>query len=152
MSNFETNGGELRNARRQRTYRPGMANMESARTTSRSGTVATFNIQCARCGAAATVPFKPRQGRAVYCRQCYAANSQRQPRPTNRPQLATDIGFSLGRGRGGYREGLTLPWQRSEQPGNQTRSGARRPHRFGAETRTQRGGHRSGRGATPEKR
>ncbi len=28
---------------------------------------------CAECGAATTVPFKPTQGRPVYCRDCFRA-------------------------------------------------------------------------------
>ena len=28
---------------------------------------------CADCGATTTVPFKPTQGRQVYCRDCYRA-------------------------------------------------------------------------------
>ena len=27
---------------------------------------------CAECGAETTVPFEPREGRLVYCRECYA--------------------------------------------------------------------------------
>ncbi|MHC4609618.1 MAG: CxxC-x17-CxxC domain-containing protein, partial [Planctomycetota bacterium] len=26
---------------------------------------------CAECGVSTTVPFKPTQGRPVYCRDCY---------------------------------------------------------------------------------
>ena len=35
-----------------------------------------YEATCAECGAATTVPFKPTQGRPVYCRDCY--RSQRQ--------------------------------------------------------------------------
>lgn len=33
-------------------------------------------IVCAECGTEAQVPFEPRQGRPVYCRECY--ENQRQ--------------------------------------------------------------------------
>lgn len=29
-------------------------------------------ITCAECGKQDTVPFKPREGSAVYCRDCFA--------------------------------------------------------------------------------
>ena len=31
----------------------------------------SFEAVCAECGASTTVPFKPSQGRPVYCRDCY---------------------------------------------------------------------------------
>ena len=31
---------------------------------------------CAACGASTEVPFEPRQGRPVYCRECYEANRE----------------------------------------------------------------------------
>ncbi len=35
----------------------------------------TFTAVCADCGVETTVPFKPRQGRPVYCRECYAKHT-----------------------------------------------------------------------------
>ena len=35
-----------------------------------------FDAVCAECGVSTTVPFKPVEGRPVYCRDCYRA---RQP-------------------------------------------------------------------------
>jgi CxxC-x17-CxxC domain-containing protein len=32
-----------------------------------------FDAVCAACGAAARVPFRPANGRPVYCRDCYAS-------------------------------------------------------------------------------
>jgi CxxC-x17-CxxC domain-containing protein len=32
-----------------------------------------FEAVCAQCGAATTLPFKPRGDRPVYCRACYAS-------------------------------------------------------------------------------
>ena len=33
----------------------------------------SYDVVCAGCGASTTVPFKPTQGRPVYCRDCYRA-------------------------------------------------------------------------------
>lgn len=30
-----------------------------------------FNVTCASCGAETTVPFEPKDGRPVYCKECY---------------------------------------------------------------------------------
>jgi CxxC-x17-CxxC domain-containing protein len=32
-----------------------------------------FDAVCAACGAPARVPFRPANGRPVYCRDCYAS-------------------------------------------------------------------------------
>ena len=37
-----------------------------------------FDAVCASCGAAARVPFRPVAGRPVYCRDCYAGQSDRR--------------------------------------------------------------------------
>lgn len=31
-----------------------------------------FTVTCAECGAETTVPFEPKEGRPVYCKECYA--------------------------------------------------------------------------------
>jgi CxxC-x17-CxxC domain-containing protein len=35
-----------------------------------------YTVTCADCGAETTVPFEPREGRPVYCRDCYAKQRQ----------------------------------------------------------------------------
>ncbi len=35
-----------------------------------------FKAKCADCGAECEVPFKPTQGRPVYCRACFAKRNQ----------------------------------------------------------------------------
>ncbi len=30
-----------------------------------------FNVTCAGCGVETTVPFEPRSGRPVYCKECF---------------------------------------------------------------------------------
>lgn len=48
----------------------------SARRRERSGGYGdsrrTYTAVCATCGQEATVPFEPREGRPVYCKECYA--------------------------------------------------------------------------------
>jgi CxxC-x17-CxxC domain-containing protein len=34
-----------------------------------------FPAVCATCGKATEVPFEPREGRPVYCRDCYTPRS-----------------------------------------------------------------------------
>ena len=38
---------------------------------SRAGERASHSVVCPECGRQATVPFKPTQGRPVYCRECF---------------------------------------------------------------------------------
>ena len=37
----------------------------------------SFSATCAQCGQTTELPFEPRQGRPVYCRECFA---KQQPR------------------------------------------------------------------------
>ncbi len=37
----------------------------------------TFTATCAQCGQPAELPFEPRQGRPVYCRECFAQQQSR---------------------------------------------------------------------------
>ena len=43
-----------------------------------------FNATCADCGKECEIPFKPTEGRPVYCRDCYRqhkpAENRRRPR------------------------------------------------------------------------
>ena len=61
----ETGGGRGARSDRGAGVRGGRAERES------------YDAVCAECGAATTVPFKPSQGRPVYCRDCY--RSQKRP-------------------------------------------------------------------------
>lgn len=36
----------------------------------------SYEVTCAECGAQTTVPFKPTEGRPVYCRDCFQAKRQ----------------------------------------------------------------------------
>lgn len=35
-----------------------------------------YNVICAECGQETTVPFEPREGRQVYCRECYVKQKE----------------------------------------------------------------------------
>ena len=37
-----------------------------------------FDAVCARCGGPAKVPFKPREGRDVFCSECFAKMKEEQ--------------------------------------------------------------------------
>jgi CxxC-x17-CxxC domain-containing protein len=36
----------------------------------------SYTVVCADCGVETTVPFKPREGRPVYCKECYEKHRQ----------------------------------------------------------------------------
>ncbi|UCG55047.1 MAG: zinc-ribbon domain containing protein [Dehalococcoidia bacterium] len=36
----------------------------------------TYTVICADCGCETTVPFKPREERPVYCKECYEKHKQ----------------------------------------------------------------------------
>jgi CxxC-x17-CxxC domain-containing protein len=41
-------------------------------------------IKCSDCGKTATVPFKPKSDKPVYCRECLAKHRASRARPENR--------------------------------------------------------------------
>lgn len=42
----------------------------------RNGMGSGYPAICAQCGKETVVPFEPRSGRPVYCRECFAANKR----------------------------------------------------------------------------
>jgi CxxC-x17-CxxC domain-containing protein len=38
----------------------------------------SYSVVCSACGKEATVPFEPKEGRPVYCRECYIKTRQSQ--------------------------------------------------------------------------
>lgn len=40
----------------------------------------TTKIKCSKCGKEAEVPFKPREGSPVYCRECFMKKKGIKPR------------------------------------------------------------------------
>ena len=41
-----------------------------------TGNPGQYSVICATCGKETTVPFEPREGRAVYCKDCYTQMRQ----------------------------------------------------------------------------
>jgi len=59
-----------RQARRSQRYGDGDYNYRPRRQ--------MFPVVCAECGKETEVPFEPREGRPVYCSECYSKNKQRE--------------------------------------------------------------------------
>jgi CxxC-x17-CxxC domain-containing protein len=49
---------------------------EGGRGSGGSGTRELFKVTCSQCGGVAEVPFQPRTGRPVYCRDCYSSRAE----------------------------------------------------------------------------
>ncbi|MFO8143183.1 MAG: CxxC-x17-CxxC domain-containing protein [Dehalococcoidales bacterium] len=58
-----------RQARRSQRYGDGDYNYRPRRQ--------MFSVVCAECGKETEVPFEPREGRPVYCSECYSKIKQR---------------------------------------------------------------------------
>ena len=64
-----------RNCRRnRRSQKNGGRGDEGNRTDKPS-----FEVQCADCGQTTTVPFEPKSGKPVYCRDCFEAHKKPAP-------------------------------------------------------------------------
>ena len=50
----------------------------AARKNAARGEREYFEAVCDECGGVAKVPFKPREGKPVYCSECYAKNREEQ--------------------------------------------------------------------------
>ncbi len=50
----------------------------ASRSGGSSGTRQMFSAVCADCGVTTEVPFEPRQGRPVYCRDCFERHNPRR--------------------------------------------------------------------------
>lgn len=63
-----------------------------------------FKATCAECGGEAEVPFKPDEGKDVYCRECY---QKRRPKRSFNDRGGRGGGFRSGGGNrgGGFRSG-----------------------------------------------
>jgi CxxC-x17-CxxC domain-containing protein len=51
---------------------------DSVPSRSTSGIRQMFKVTCAECGQETEVPFEPRSGRPVYCRDCFEQRSARR--------------------------------------------------------------------------
>jgi CxxC-x17-CxxC domain-containing protein len=58
--------------------RSGYGSRDTAMARSSSGTRQMYKVVCADCGQETEVPFEPRTGRPVYCRDCYEQRSGRR--------------------------------------------------------------------------
>lgn len=47
---------------------------------------------CSECGAETEVPFKPAEGRPVYCRDCYQKHRPQRDRFSRGPRMGEDAG------------------------------------------------------------
>ena len=47
-------------------------------------------IKCSECGKEDTVPFKPREGTPVYCRECFFKKKGITPRPQKKEEVEED--------------------------------------------------------------
>jgi ATP-dependent RNA helicase DeaD len=63
------------------------SNGNGNRRSASNGQGERYEIECAACGLTTTVPFKPDNGRPVYCRDCYAAM---KPEGTGRTRNRSD--------------------------------------------------------------
>ena len=52
-----------------------------------------YEITCGECGAAAQVPFKPLEGRQVFCQPCYRARKGVAAVPEETASTETDNGI-----------------------------------------------------------
>lgn len=53
------------------------SNRKRERSVGFRGARSLFEVTCASCGVSTRVPFEPREGRPVYCRDCYDKSSVR---------------------------------------------------------------------------
>ena len=60
----------------------------SARKKQRFNNRKRYNVNCSKCGCETTVPFKPKEGKEVYCADCYKAMKAEQQ--TEQPQEVTE--------------------------------------------------------------
>ena len=56
----------------------GYGSRDSGPSRSNSGPRQMFKVTCAECGQETEVPFEPRTGRPVYCRDCFEQRSARR--------------------------------------------------------------------------
>jgi CxxC-x17-CxxC domain-containing protein len=47
------------------------ANKKREKKAPRAGNKQLYSVTCAECGVETKVPFEPRQGKPVFCRDCY---------------------------------------------------------------------------------
>jgi CxxC-x17-CxxC domain-containing protein len=71
-------GGDYMSSSTSSAPRSSYGSRDSAPARSSSGTRQMYKVTCADCGQETEVPFEPRTGRPVYCRDCYEQRSGRR--------------------------------------------------------------------------
>ena len=62
------------------------------------GPMELFDAICDKCGAQCELPFKPRGGKPVYCRDCFRKNaSSEEEGPVSSPTISTEQFITLNR-------------------------------------------------------
>lgn len=69
---FFTSRGYVNEPKRCPTCREARRGQRGGRVGSSPGSREMFPATCASCGAQTQVPFQPRQGRPVYCSDCFS--------------------------------------------------------------------------------
>jgi CxxC-x17-CxxC domain-containing protein len=64
-------GADRYGSERSRSSGYGRESGRGDRSESRGGARQMYKVTCAECGKETEVPFEPRTGRPVYCRECY---------------------------------------------------------------------------------
>ena len=70
-----------------------------------------FEIKCTDCGKTAMVPFKPSEGKPVYCSACFSKRSLK-------PRDNEDLGFSFDQRQAWARRGDNYQGRKEEPPAN----------------------------------
>ncbi|HVP16190.1 MAG TPA: CxxC-x17-CxxC domain-containing protein [candidate division Zixibacteria bacterium] len=70
-----------------------------------------FEIKCTDCGKTATVPFKPTEGKPVYCSACFSKRSLK-------PRESGDLSFSFDQKQAWARRGDNYHGRKEEAPAN----------------------------------
>lgn len=68
---------ECRLARKNKQNEAGFNRGSYSQYPSDRSTRETYEAVCAECGCTTEVPFKPKEDRPVYCRQCYVKKKQK---------------------------------------------------------------------------
>jgi len=53
----------------------------------RPSRVSSFDVECDKCGKQCQVPFRPTNGKPVYCRDCFTKNDERPQRGESRSDM-----------------------------------------------------------------
>ncbi len=63
----------------------------NARKKQRFGQKKRYTVNCSKCGCETTVPFKPREGKEVYCSECYKSVKEQEQNQEQIPEQTQEI-------------------------------------------------------------